>query len=75
VRGRLRDGVKVNVTAIFTGEQATDITEVLAGGAPACVSIFAGRFADLGIDYRPIMRAAIERARHAERRDHLGLHA
>lgn len=63
VRGLSRDGVKVNVTAIFTDAQAADITEVLAGGAPACVSIFAGRLADLGIDYRPIMQAGITRAR------------
>ena len=63
VRALSRDGMKVNVTAIFTDEQAADITEVLAGGAPACVSIFAGRLADLGIDYRPIMQAGIARAR------------
>jgi transaldolase len=63
VRALSRDGVKVNVTAIFTDEQAADITEILAGGAPACVSIFAGRLADLGIDYRPIMQTAIARAR------------
>jgi transaldolase len=35
----------------------------LAGGAPACVSVFAGRLADLGIDYRPIMKDAVARAR------------
>ena len=38
----------------------------LAGGAPACVSVFAGRLGDLGIDYRPIMQAAIDRARATE---------
>ena len=37
--------------------------EALAGGAPACVSVFAGRLADFGIDYRPIMQDAIARAR------------
>jgi transaldolase len=37
--------------------------EALAGGAPACVSVFAGRLADLGIDYRPVVREAIARAR------------
>jgi transaldolase len=63
IRDLTRDGVKVNVTAIFTDEQAADITGVLAGGAPSCVSIFAGRLADLGIDYRPIMQAGIKRAR------------
>jgi len=58
-----RDGIKVNMTAIFTGEQVTRAVEALNGGAPACVSVFAGRLADLGIDYRPIMQDAIMRAR------------
>ena len=52
-----------NLTAVFTAEQATNGVEALAGGAPACVSVFAGRLADAGIDYRPIMRDAIARAR------------
>jgi transaldolase len=37
--------------------------DALAGGAPACVSVFASRLADFGIDYRPIMNDAIARAR------------
>jgi len=52
-----------NLTAVFTAEQAANGVEALAGGAPACVSVFAGRLADAGIDYRPIMRDAIARAR------------
>ena len=56
-------GVKVNVTAIFTDEQVERTTDALGGGAPACVSVFAGRLADLGIDYRPIVRGAVKRAR------------
>ena len=63
VRSLSRDGIKVNMTAIFTGEQVTRAVEALNGGAPACVSVFAGRLADLGIDYRPIMQDAIMRAR------------
>ena len=63
VRSLSRDGIKVNMTAIFTGEQVTRAVEALNGGAPACVSVFAGRLADLGIDYRPIMQDAIARAR------------
>lgn len=58
-----REGVKINVTAIFTSEQAQCAAEALDGGAPGCISVFAGRLADLGIDYRPIMRDAIARAR------------
>ena len=63
VRALSRDGVKVNMTAIFTAEQVARAVEALDGGAPACVSVFAGRLADFGIDYRPIMQDAIARAR------------
>jgi transaldolase len=51
------------MTAIFTDEQVSRAIEALDGGAPACVSVFAGRLADFGIDYRPIMHEAIARAR------------
>ncbi len=63
VRTLSRDGIKINVTAIFTAEQASAAIEALSGGAPSCVSVFAGRLADLGIDYRPVMQDAIARAR------------
>lgn len=63
VRALSHGGIKVNLTAVFTAEQAARGVEALAGGAPACVSVFAGRLADAGIDYRPIMRDAIARAR------------
>src|SRR6476469_8131431 len=63
VRALSRDGVKVNMTAIFTAEQVARAIDALAGGAPACVSVCAGRLADFGIDYRPIMQDAIAHAR------------
>jgi transaldolase len=63
VRSLSREGVKINLTAIFTDEQARRGIEALAGGAPSVVSVFAGRMADLGVDYRPIMKDAIARAR------------
>jgi transaldolase len=63
VRSLSRDGVKVNMTAIFTAEQVARAVDALAGGAPACVSVFAGRLADFGYDYRPLMRDAVARAR------------
>jgi transaldolase len=63
VRTLSGEGIKVNVTAIFTDEQVAGTIDALAGLAPACVSVFAGRLADLGIDYRPIVRRAVERAR------------
>jgi transaldolase len=63
VRALSRDGVNINVTAIFTADQVVRAVDALAGGAPACVSVFAGRLADLGLDYRPIVRDAVARAR------------
>ena len=63
VRALSRDGVKINMTAIFTSDQVARAVDALAGGAPACVSVFAGRLADFGVDYRPIVRDAVTRAR------------
>jgi transaldolase len=63
VRALSSDGVKINMTAIFTAEQVAQSVDALAGGAPACVSVFAGRLADLGIDYAPLTRDAVARAR------------
>jgi transaldolase len=63
VRVLSREGVKVNMTAIFAPEQVAKAIDALAGGAPACVSVFAGRLADLGIDYRPVISDAVARSR------------
>jgi transaldolase len=63
VRALSRDGVNINMTAIFTPDQVARAVDALAGGAPACVSVFAGRLADFGVDYRPIMQDAVARAR------------
>jgi transaldolase len=63
VRTLSHEGVKVNMTALFTADQAARAVAALDGGAPSCVSVFAGRLADFGIDYRPVMQDAIARAR------------
>jgi transaldolase len=63
VRELSHDGIKVNLTAVFSPEQAASGIDALSGGAPACVSVFVGRLADGGIDYRPILGEAIARAR------------
>jgi transaldolase len=63
VRALSGDGVKINMTAIFTADQVARAVAALDGGAPACVSVFAGRLADLGHDYRPLMQDAVARAR------------
>lgn len=63
VRALSADGVKINFTAIFSADQVAKAMDALRGGAPACVSVFAGRLADFGIDYAPLMRDAIAQAR------------
>ena len=59
VRRLSLDGVKVNVTAILTMTQVEEVIEALGGGAPCCVSIFAGRIADTGVDPLPMMTEAV----------------
>ena len=55
-----RQGVVVNVTAMFTLEQVRSIVDVLDAQTPAILSIFAGRIADAGRDPVPVMRDALE---------------
>ena len=57
------DGVKVNVTAIMTMAQVEDTIKNLEGGAPSCVSIFAGRIADTGVDPVPMMAESVKLTR------------
>jgi transaldolase len=69
VRGLSESGVKVNVTAVFTMEQVETMVAALADGAPAYISVFAGRIADAGVDPVPIMAEVVkvlERDSHAE---------
>jgi transaldolase len=53
-------GVKVNVTALFTTAQVELITAAVKDGAPSYISVFAGRIADAGVDPMPIMARAVE---------------
>lgn len=55
-------GVKVNVTAVFTMQQIQETIDVLKGGAPSVLSVFAGRIADTGLDPHPIMFSAVSMA-------------
>jgi transaldolase len=65
VRRLSHAGVKLNVTALLTLDQVRDVTAAVAGGAPACISVFAGRIADTGYDPVPLMAAAVELMRLA----------
>jgi len=65
VRHLSRAGVKVNVTAVFTVNQVHEVVDALQGNAPACISVFAGRIADTGVDPTPLMTEALECLRAA----------
>lgn len=54
------EGVKMNVTALFTVDQVRAASDALAEAAPSNISVFAGRIADAGVDPLPIMRAAVD---------------
>jgi transaldolase len=60
VRSLTRAGINVNVTALLALDQVCEVSTALAGGAPAFVSVFAGRVADTGRDPVPLMAAAVE---------------
>ena len=60
------EGVKINVTVVATEEQAEKATAALSKGPGGCVSVFAGRLADLGIDYVPLVSTAVREARATE---------
>ncbi|HEV3153078.1 MAG TPA: transaldolase [Candidatus Baltobacteraceae bacterium] len=53
-------GVRLNITAMMTLDQVREVCQALEGGAPSCVSIFAGRIADTGRDPVPLMVDALD---------------
>lgn len=53
------EGVQVNVTALMTLRQVEETVAAVADGAPSCVSLFAGRIADTGVDPVPMVRDAV----------------
>ena len=60
IRRLSAEGIALNVTAVFTLEQVTKITEALDPNTPSIVSVFAGRIADTGVDPEPMMRQALQ---------------
>jgi transaldolase len=60
IRELSEDGVRVNVTALFTTAQVELITEAVKAGAPSYLSVFAGRIADAGIDPLPIIARSVD---------------
>lgn len=60
------EGVKLNITAVFTLTQVWNSVQALKGGAPSIISVFAGRIADSGRDPVPIVQAATQMCEHAD---------
>ena len=56
-----QEGIPLNITAVFTLEQVQAVVGAINGGAPAYVSVFAGRIADTGVDPVPLMTEAVRR--------------
>lgn len=65
VRKLSRDGIALNVTAMFTLDQVQEVVDAVKDGASCYVSVFAGRVADTGVDPVPIMGEAVARLRDA----------
>ena len=61
-----KKGVNLNVTAVFTAEQARAVLKVLEEGTRNIVSVFAGRIADAGVDPEVIMGQVAELCRQKE---------
>jgi transaldolase len=59
VRDLSHEGIRLNVTALLTLDQVRSVCAALRKGAPAYVSVFAGRIADTGRDPVPLMREAV----------------
>ncbi len=53
------DGIKVNVTTIFTPEQVDEFVDAVSAETPSILSIFAGRIADTGVDPLPLMAESV----------------
>ena len=60
IRRLSHDGIKLNVTAVMSLTQVENVVGALKGGAPSCISVFAGRIADTGRDPVPHMTRALE---------------
>ncbi|MDB6170208.1 MAG: transaldolase [Verrucomicrobia bacterium] len=54
-----KEGVKLNVTALFSLRQVAGVAAALNPAIPSVVSVFAGRIADSGTDPMPLLRACV----------------
>jgi len=61
------EGVKLNVTAVFTKSQIQNIYDALNPEINSIISIFSGRIANAGIDPEPIVKFAVDLCRENEK--------
>ncbi len=59
IRKLSQEGLKLNITAVFTVEQVREVVDAFAEGTENIVSIFAGRILDTGVDAEEIMKEAL----------------
>ena len=62
VRKLSADGIKVNVTTIFTPTQVDEMVEAVDAETPSIISLFAGRIADTGVDPISFMTESVKKA-------------
>jgi transaldolase len=67
IRDLSTEGVRLNVTAVLTVRQLSEVTAVLNREVPAVLSVFAGRIADTGVDPAPIMKECLTLVRQLPR--------
>jgi len=60
IRQLHEEGLKINVTAIFTEEQIASISTVFKYSTDAIVSVFGGRVNDCGIDCSDLVKNSVE---------------
>lgn len=53
------DGIKLNITAIYTIDQVKMVSKALSGDIQSIVSVFAGRIGETGIDPIPIVKESV----------------
>jgi transaldolase len=59
IRRLAQQKVQLNVTAILTLDQVRRVADCLVSGIPSCISVFAGRVADTGVDPVPLVAEAV----------------
>jgi transaldolase len=60
VKELTEDGVKINVTAILTAKQVSNLIEFINPHVESYISVFAGRIADTGRDPLPIITESLK---------------